>query len=228
MRHIFSRISDILTANINASIDQAENPEIMIRQIVRDMEENIRLSRNDVAEAIAAEKRLEKELRFQQSEADKWLRRAETGIKTGNDDMARAALTRKQEHEQTVDELSRSLCAAKQASETLKRELMEMCRKLDEAKRKAISLKARQRAAVSGARLSGSIDRLRKTSDIQSDFNRMASKVADMEAHAEAIAELNGDTGGDERRFEKMEINLAVEDELAVLKANISATTADK
>ncbi len=218
MKNIFTRISDIVSANINALIDQAEDPEKMIRHIIREMEENICFVKRDAAISLASEKRLENELNFHIIEVGKWLSRAETGIEADEEEMAREALFRKKEHENTSQELSRSLDTARQTNRRLRLQLKEMCRKLEEARRKAVSLKIRQHAAEARGRINSSMDNLNDRHNVQSDFARMESKVMDMELKTEAMAELNNEEACLTDLFEKVELDREVEEELYILK----------
>jgi phage shock protein A len=55
MVSIFKRINDVITANINDLVDRVEDPERMVKQIIPEMEDNIRISKEGVIEAIASE-----------------------------------------------------------------------------------------------------------------------------------------------------------------------------
>ena len=70
MVSIFKRINDVIPANINDLVDRVEDPERMVKQIIREMEDNIRISKEGVIEAIASEKRLERELELNDEPSD--------------------------------------------------------------------------------------------------------------------------------------------------------------
>ena len=93
MANIFKRISDVLTANLNDLVDRVEDPERMIKQLIREMEENINSAREGVIDALASEKQLAKELDSQRRQADDWYNRARRALETGNETLAREALT---------------------------------------------------------------------------------------------------------------------------------------
>src|SRR5207244_5760138 len=99
MPSIFKRINDVITANINELIDRVEDPERMIKQIIREMEDNIRKAKEGVIEAIASEKQLQKHLENHRRQSAEWLKRAEEALQANKEDLARAALARKKEHE---------------------------------------------------------------------------------------------------------------------------------
>ena len=62
MPSLFKRINDVINANINDLIDRVEDPERMIKQIIREMQENIRVAKDGVINALASEKQLLKDL----------------------------------------------------------------------------------------------------------------------------------------------------------------------
>ena len=95
MPNIFKRISDILAANLNDLIDRVEDPERMVKQIIREMEDNIRIAEEGVIDAMASEKQLQKDLEHHRHQAATWRQRAEEALRADQEDLARAALTRK-------------------------------------------------------------------------------------------------------------------------------------
>ena len=97
MPNIFKRISDILAANLNDLIDRVEDPERMVKQIIREMEDNIHIAEEGVIDAMASEKQLQKDLEQHRHQAATWRQRAEEALRADQEDLARAALTRKKE-----------------------------------------------------------------------------------------------------------------------------------
>jgi phage shock protein A len=146
MPNIFKRISDVLAANLNDLIDRVEDPERMVKQIIREMEDNIRIAEEGVIDAIASEKQLHKDLEHHRQQAATWRQRAEEALRADQEDLARAALTRKKEHDQIITTLEPAWEAAQHTSEQLKAQLHALEAKLEEARRKRSTLVARQRA----------------------------------------------------------------------------------
>jgi phage shock protein A len=99
---IFKRISDILSANFNDMVENWEEPEIMLKQAIREMETTIEESNRSVAKAMASEKLVGKELLENQRQAKEWQARAETDVAAGDDNLARKAMARKQENEKVT------------------------------------------------------------------------------------------------------------------------------
>lgn len=221
MVNIFKRLNDVITANINDLIDRVEDPERMIKQIIREMEENIRQAKDGVIDAIASEKKLEKEVVAHREQAAKWQEKAEGALKVGNEDLARAALLRKNEHQRMLKSTEPAWKAAVNTSATLKNQLRALEGKLDEAKRKKSTLVARQRAAEASQHMERTSTAFENGLRTYDNFGRMEERVAEIEARTEAITELNRDSSDLEREFLDMEADTEVEAELAALKAKV-------
>jgi phage shock protein A len=221
MTNIFKRISDVLTANLNDLVDRVEDPERMIKQLIREMEENVNSAREGVIDALASEKQLAKELDSQRRQADDWYNRARRALETGNETLAREALLRKKEHDGIVANLQASWDSSRRTSERLKAQLRALETKLEEARLKKSSLVARQRAAQAREQMDKVTDRFQAGLDLNNTFGRMADKVGEMEARMEARAEVYGDYSPAEREFLKMEVDTEIEAELAVLKKEV-------
>lgn len=218
MASLFKRISDVITANLNDLVDRVEDPERMIKQLIREMEENISSAREGVIDAVASEKQLAKELDNQRRQAEEWHNRARRAVEAGNEALAREALLRKKEHDGVVANLSASWESAKRTSERLKTQLRALEMKLEEARLKKGSLVARQRAAQARDQMDQVHDRFQNGLDLDHSFGRMSDKVGEMEARMEAREELYGEYSQIEKEFLKMEVNSEVEAELAELK----------
>ena len=221
MANLFKRISDVIAANLNDLVDRVEDPERMIKQLIREMEENVNSAREGVIDALASEKQLAKELDSQRRQAEDWYNRARRALETGNEMLAREALLRKKEHDGTVASLQASWESARRTSERLKAQLRALETKLEEARLKKSSLVARQRAAQAREQMDLVSDRFQTGLDLNNSFGRMADKVGEMEARMEARAEVYGEYSPAEREFLKMEVDAEVEAELAVLKKEI-------
>ena len=105
---LFKRISDIISANLGEMAESFEDPEKMLKQAVREMEKSIQDATKETAKALAGEKKLVKELAHNVSQAKQWQSRAEKAVEEGDDDLARRALSRKQEHEKLAHRTART------------------------------------------------------------------------------------------------------------------------
>ena len=99
---LFSRFKRAVKSNINDMISKAENPEKMLNQLIVEMNEQLIESKKTVAVAIADEKKLERQIVMNRDQADEWERKAMLAVKSGEDDMAKEALLRKQEYDNTI------------------------------------------------------------------------------------------------------------------------------
>lgn len=222
---IFGRISDIISANLNDFTERFEDPERMLKQAIREMEDSISEVTGQTAKAMANEKTLARELQRNKAQVEQWVGRAEKAVEAGDDDLARKALARKNEHQKVVEALEDQVRAAEEASRTLKRQLSAMKAKLAEAKRNLTTLSARKRAADFRKKLDAQAAGLTAEVDDTAfaKFDRLKSKVEQAEAEAEAIAELRGlEAGGtaeDVAEISEEEVDVAAE--LAELKQRL-------
>jgi phage shock protein A len=220
---LFRRISDIVSANLNEMTEGFEDPERMLKQAIREMEQTIAEATQETAKVLANEKLLAKELANNERQADEWQRKAEQAVGSGDDNLARKALSRKQEHQKLVTALQDQLTAAQDASRTLKHQLEGMQAKLAEAKRNLATLSARQRAADFKKKMNTNeiaIDTGAASDDAFAKFERMREKVERAEAEAEALAELRGvkSSVGDDFGTSRNSADVEVDAELEALK----------
>ena len=224
MMGVFKRISDIISANLNELTEQFEDPERMLKQAIREMEETIAEVTGQTAKAMASEKTLTRELERNRAQRDQWQQRAEKAVEADDDDLARKALARKNEHAKLVEALEDQSEAAQGASRTLKRQLAAMKAKLAEGKRNLSTLAARKRAADFRKKMDSQAAGLTTEADDTAfaKFDRLKSKVEQAEAEAEAIAELRGlEAGGTAEDIDIPDEELDVSAELAELKQKL-------
>ena len=215
---LFTRVSDIINANVSDMLDRAEDPEKMIKMLIFEMEEQIGLARDGVAKAIAGEKKLEVNLAKNRSQAEDWHKKAETAIQLGDDDLARTCLARKKEHERIADSLQPQWERARQTSDSLKSDLRRLEERLDEAIRRRDGLVARQMAAEAQKEVQSIAPSFDRANRSFAKFDRMERRVEDMEAEAAAVSELSAMTDDPQREVDMKLQDAAVELELAVMK----------
>jgi len=78
--NIFSRVSDIVEANINDLLDRAEDPEKMVKMLIIEMEEHLDKAREGLVKTIASEKNLEANLKRNREAVDQWEAKAESAL----------------------------------------------------------------------------------------------------------------------------------------------------
>src|SRR5581483_4244615 len=144
---LFDRLSTLLRSNINDFISRADAPEKMLTQILADMRSQLAKAKQQVATAIADEKRLRDQADAEYKQAADWENKAMLAINEGRDDLAKQALMRKSEHQTHGQQLEQTWEAHRLETEKLKNSLRDLNDKIEEAKRKKNLLVARQRRA---------------------------------------------------------------------------------
>jgi phage shock protein A len=218
---ILDRAKRIFKANINAALSKAEDPEKMLTQIVADMQEQIIKVRQQVAAAIADQKKIEKQWQQYENEAKTWEERAKLALQKGNEDLARQALERKNQAREMADEFKAQLDKQTAAVEQLKTSLRDLELKVEEAKRKKNLLIARQKRAEAQKKIHDTIAGMKEGSAFEA-FERMSQKVDEIEAQAEAAEELAAEREDKdlERKFKELTVS-SVDEELEKLKAEL-------
>jgi phage shock protein A len=228
---IFSRLGTLIKSNINDLITKAEDPEKMLSQVLLEMQQQLVEAKKAVAIAIADEKKLQKQYTSETDKSKEWERKAMVAVRAGDDNLARQALGRKQEHENIAQQFQQQWIAQKQAVEKLKDALRLLNNKIEEAKRKKNILIARKKRAEAQQQIANTMQGLGDTSAFDT-FDRMAERIQLMEAEAEAGAELAGELSGDtlESKFLQLEQGPggAEEDALNELKAKMGLLEAPK
>jgi len=204
---IFSRLKTMISSNVNDLISKAEKPEKMLNQLIIDMQTQLLESKKAVALAIADEKKLERELANQETQAQEWERKAMLAVRAGKDDLAREALLRKQEYDNASSEYRKQWESQKISVEKLKESLRELQNKIEEAQRKKNLLIARAKRAEAQQKIQSTISSVEGNRSAFDAFDRMAQKVDQMEAQAEAVRELEdlSNNSSLERRFNELE-----------------------
>jgi phage shock protein A len=193
---IFDRLSTLIKSNLNDLISSAENPEKMLNQIIVDMRNQLAKAKQQVAAAIADEKRLKDQADAEFKLADDWDKRAMLAVQEGRDDLAKQALMRGQEHLEHGQALATTWEAHKIETEKLKQSLRDLNDKIEEAKRKKNLLLARQRRAEAQARISQTMSGLSENSAFEA-FARMEEKITSNERQLQAAQEIDEEFSGD-------------------------------
>ena len=120
---IFDRVSTLLRSNINDLISRAENPEKMLNQLIVDMKGQLAKAKQQVASAIADEKKLQSDAEAMKKQAEDWERRAMLAVQEGRDDLAKQALGRYNEQLQGAQQLHETWLKHKAETEALNREI---------------------------------------------------------------------------------------------------------
>jgi phage shock protein A len=216
---LFRRVGDIIAANLNELVDRFEDPEVMLKQAIREMETMIEVATGAAARAIAGERLLARDLSNHQEKAHRWQARAEEAVRNGDDDLGRQAIGRKLEHEVMSIALAEQQYSAEQTAQALRGQIAAMRAKHAEARRKLASLSARRQMVEAGRALRGSTDSSAHGANGFARFERMSQRIDQAEAEAQALTELyESPESRWESDTESREQDQRVEAELAAIK----------
>jgi phage shock protein A len=219
---LLDRLSSLLKSNINDLISKAEDPEKMLNQILVDMKTQLVKAKQQVASAIADEKRLRDQVDQEYRQAQDWEKRAMLAIQEGRDDLAKQALVRHGEHLGHGTTLEQTWEAHRMETEKLKNSLRDLNDKIEEAKRKKNLLIARQRRAQAQQRIAETMSSMSENSAFEA-FSRMEDKIVSTEKRIQASAEIDEEFTGDKlasdfKRLEKSAGAIGVDQQLLALK----------
>lgn len=203
---IFDRLSSLLRSNINDLISRAEDPEKMLNQILVDMRSQLAKAKQQVASAIADEKRLRDQTDTEYKQAEEWQQRAVLAVREGRDDLAKQALMRQGEHMTHGQQLEQTWESHRLETEKLKNSLRDLNDKIEEAKRKKNLLVARQRRAQAQKRIADTMSSMNEKSAFDA-FARMEERIEQSERQLKASVEIDEEFSGDQlaTQFKQLE-----------------------
>lgn len=144
---LLERVSTLLRANLNELVEKAEDPELLLKQIVLDMENQLLQVKTQVAIAIADQHLLDKKRAEHAEQAAEWRRKAELAVEKGHDDMARSALERALSHDELVKGFAEQAEDQKHEADELRQALHKLDQKLSETRAHCEMLVAEHRRA---------------------------------------------------------------------------------
>ena len=213
---IFSRLTDIVNANLNSLLDKAEDPPKMVRLIIQEMEEGLVRERSNLARYLADKKELRRQQERNQSQLQDWQSKAELALQKGRDDLARAALIEKGKQQQLVDALSQEFTAVEEGIAKLTAEIELLEAKLEDARGRQKAMLLRSAAAQSRLNVQQHGQRATPHS-IMEKFDRMERKIEEMESKAD-VYHPNPSL---QQQFAELEADDAISRELAAMKERL-------
>jgi len=226
---LLARASKLLKANINHLLDSAEDPEVMVKELIRDMEAAVTELRRETVNAVARQKELERKSKEAGERAVDLEQKAALALDHGDEVLARRILGSRIEASRLHDRLTDDLERATVFAQRIKSDLRRMQQQVDTARSKKDELVRRKRAAT--ARLK-TLEAARRSTqavgaaggqvvDLQGHavaFDGYADAIHEMESRAEASGELEDSENEGERRLEELVRTTEVEEELERLK----------
>jgi len=217
---IFSRLGDIVNANINSMLDRAEDPYKVIRMIVQEMEDTLVEVRATAAKALAERKELQRRIERCVAEAEDWRAKAEFALAREREDLARGALTARARLGEKADLLREQLVVLEQTVSQTNDDITQLETKLADAKKRERALSGRrmahQRRGPYNQRRHRIDDRIQ---DAYSRFDEIERGLDSLEGEAEAADMGKKKTLHEE--FAELQAEATVERELEVLKEKL-------
>ncbi|QDE30725.1 MULTISPECIES: phage shock protein PspA [Shewanella] len=222
---IFSRFADIVNSNISAILDKAEDPEKMVRLIIQEMEDTLVEVRSTSAKVLAEKKELLRRIARVQEQVQDWQNKAELALSKDREDLAKAALSEKQKTVGLLHTLEMELQVVEEHVARLKDEIAQLQEKLNDARARQKTIIMRKQTATSRLEVKKQLDSS-KIDDAMMKFEQYERRVEGLEAQVESYDLGKKNVLADE--FAALEAEDSVNDELAALKAKMSAKAQPK
>ncbi|MBR6222366.1 MAG: PspA/IM30 family protein [Lachnospiraceae bacterium] len=222
---IIKRFGDIMSANINALLDKAEDPEKMIDQTLRNLNNDLGKVKAETAAVMADEQRCKRELDECNAEIAKLQSYAEKALQAGNENDARSFLTKKQQYVEKQASLQQAYDAAAANSNKMRQMHDKLVKDIGELNSRRDAIKAKVQVAKTQEKMNKLTSGLTDSASSIAAFDRYEQKANAMMDKANAMAELNMSSATDEvadlsAKYDSAP-SAAVEDELAALKASM-------
>lgn len=223
---IVTRFKDIMTANFNAMLDKAEDPEKMIDQYLRNLENDLASVKAETASMMAEERAAKRKVDECESEIAKMGEYAKKAITAGNDNEAKQFLAKKAELTNKITALKEQYEAAQANSAKMRSMHEKLDSDIADVKSRRDMLKAKAKVAQTQQKLNQLGSGINSAGNNMAAFDRMEEKVNKMLDEADAMAELNkmpaADTTEDLiKKYDSQAQSSSVDDELAKLKAEM-------
>ncbi|MDP5064640.1 MAG: phage shock protein PspA [Haliea sp.] len=217
---IFSRMSDIINSNLNALLDQAEDPQKMIRLIIQEMEDTLVEVRSSSARVLADRKAAARRLKQVQEEAESWELKARLAVNKGREDLARAALQEKHAIEDEIVVVETELQAADEHIAQLSTEIGQLQQKLSDAKSRQQALLMRSQTVESRIKVKRQMHREALDTAFQR-FEHFERRIDNLESQLELL-DVGRDVAPDlAAEIESLQQDERISDELQRLKAEL-------
>ena len=212
---IFSRVRDIISSNINAMLDKAEDPEKLVRLMIREMEDTLVEIKASCAAAMAGSKKVQRAQDEAHARAEQWNQRAEAAVAKGRDDLAREALLEQRRCSDRAASLDRETAQIQTLVEQYQSDIMQLEEKLATARERQRLLVQRHVHAQQKKRAELGIRKVETTRAFVR-FDKFENRIDRMEAEADLVN--YGRKPSIDDTFAELETDEEIERQLAALK----------
>lgn len=229
MAGILSRFKDIMSSNINALLDKAEDPMKMIDQYLRNLENDLGKVKAETAAVMAEETKAKRELDECIESVNKMQTYAEKAILSGNEADARIFLEKKSELNKELTSLQQTYEIAQENATKMRtmhdkivKDIAQLNSRRDQLKAKMAVAQTQEKLNKIGSSINGAMGNMSK-------FDQMEAKINKKLDTANAMAELNKSQESNNiddlmAKYDTQESNTSseIDDELAKLKAKLN------
>ena len=215
---IFTRFRDIISSNINAMLDKAEDPEKLISLMIQEMEDTLVEIKASCAAAMATSKRTQRQMEDVRSRAKNWEDKAGLAVSKRRDDLAREALLEKRRYNDRADSFEKEFQEMNALIQQYQEDIKQLEEKLRGAREKQRLLVQRHVHALKKRRAQEEIRRMDSTEAVIK-FEEFENRIERMEAEAELVN--FGRKPTLEAKFEELMVDDEIEKELQTLKSSL-------
>ncbi|MGD8961876.1 MAG: PspA/IM30 family protein, partial [Desulfobacterales bacterium] len=183
---IFTRFRDIISSNINAILDKAEDPEKLIRLMIREMEDTLVEIKAACAGAMASSKKVQRQLGTLQDRIQYWEEKAQLAVSRGKDNLAREALVEKRRYTRRIDGLESELTEHNLLVEQYQADIRQLEDKLKSARDKQRLLVQRHIHASQKIQAQEEIRRVDSAAAMMK-FDELENRIERMESEADLV-----------------------------------------
>lgn len=216
---IFTRFKDIVNSNISAMLDQAEDPEKLIKLMIREMEDTLIEIKSSCANTIASQKKVERLLEDTQDRELFWDQKAALAVTRGRDDLARQALMEKRRFTQRVEAVEEEFSELGAMVEQYRDDIQELEDKLKSVREKQRMLVQRHVRAKRKKKAHQEIRRV-DSAEVMQKFDEIETQIERMEAEADLVN--FGRRTSLEEELEDLAADDEIENQLNALKSSQS------
>ncbi len=214
---IFTRFRDIINSNLNSMLDKAEDPEKLIKLMIREIEDTLIELKAACAGVMASEKKVDRRLEGVKSREQYWEDRAQLAVDKGRDDLAREALVEKRRFADMIYTLEKERIEHSAMVAQYKDDIRQLEEKLASAREKQRLLLARHIRAKNKKQAQEELRRVDNYATI-AKFEEFENRIERMEAEADLVN--YGRKAGLEEAFDKLKDEDDIEKELAAMKSS--------
>ena len=218
---IFERIGDLIRSNVNDLIDKAEDPEKMVKQIIIDMEDQLRKATQGLGTAMGSLNQVKKQLANAQEQSNIWQNKAKACLEQGNEELAKKALENKVNQDKMVTQYQEMATSMESQVNEIKSQVDLLKQKLEEARSKQAMLVARSQMADAKTKMAKTLGNMDSKSAF-AKMDKMEQKIAAKESEADAFSQISGVEDSQNDPFAQIDKENSINAELEKLKKQMN------